>query len=88
MVMEITIAMAISIIGCVLSISNFVLGRKDKSNHDTEQSSYNQGRLDQTLKNIIEKLDKIEKKLDTYDSEVQKAIDKSMQLHIDMYHNK
>lgn len=39
--MELTIALAISIIGCVLSISSFVIGRKDKAIKDTKEESGN-----------------------------------------------
>ena len=37
--MEITLAILISIISTVISITNFTLGRKDKSNKDTEETS-------------------------------------------------
>ena len=84
--MELTIAVVISIIGCVISVSSFVLNRKDKSNDDTEEMSYRQGVLDQQLKNIFEKLEKIEKKLDSYDREIDDRIEKALEVHIKQYH--
>ena len=35
--MELTIAIAISILGAVVSVSSFVLARKDKSNKDVKE---------------------------------------------------
>lgn len=80
------IAMLISIISITIAILSFFFGRKDKSNKDTEKNSYNQGRLDQTLKNIMEKLDKIEQKLNLYDSEIEIRIEKALKNHVEIYH--
>ena len=84
--MEITIAVVISIVGCVISVSNFVLSRKDKSNKDTKDESYHLGQIDTKLKNIEEVLSKIEKKLDTYDDEIDKKIKKAIETHEKEYH--
>lgn len=81
------ISTIIAIISCVIAVSSFVLNRKDKSNENVEDSSYRQGVLDQQLKNIFEKLEKIERKLDTYDKELDEKIDKAIELHIQQYHN-
>lgn len=58
------IALVISIIGAVISVSTFVLNRKDKSNKDTKEDSYKWGQIDTKLSNIEKTLAKIEDKLD------------------------
>lgn len=83
-----TITTIISIVSILIAGFSFYFSRKEKSNKDTEKSSYNQGRLDQTLKNIMEKLDKIEQKLNLYDSEIEIRIDKALKNHIAIYHSK
>lgn len=70
----------------VITILSFVFGRGDKSKQDTADRNYRQGQLDQQLKTIYEKLDKIEKKLDTYDSEIDNKIEKALNSHIKQYH--
>lgn len=84
--MEITIALAISILGAVISVSTFVLNRKDKSNKDTKEDSYKWGQFDTKLDNIEKTLAKIENKLDSYDKEVDNKIDSAIKHHINEYH--
>ena len=84
--MEITIALAISILGAVISVSTFVLNRKDKSNKDTKEDSYKWGQFDTKLDNIEKTLAKIENKLDSYDREVEDKIADAMKHHINEYH--
>lgn len=84
--MEITLSVAISILAAVISVLGFAFGRKDKSNKDTEETAYKQGQLDTQLKNILEKLEKIERKLDTYDTEIETQIEKALEVHLREYH--
>lgn len=84
--MEFNLATVLSIMSMIFVIVNFVLSRKDKSNKDTGASSYKQGVLDTQLKNIFDKLDKIEAKLDTYEAKTDEKIDKKMAEHIKIYH--
>lgn len=84
--MELTIALVISIISVIITVSNFVLGRKDKSNKDVENESYKWGTIDQQIKQILAKLDKIDDKLDNYDREIEERIDASLKNHIAIYH--
>lgn len=86
--MELTIALALSILGSVISVSSFVLNRKDKSNKDSGDNSYRQGQIDTQLKNILNKLEKIEDKLNVYDEEIDKKIDIALEHHIREYHRK
>lgn len=82
--MEITLAIAI--IGCVISVSSFTLGRKDKSNKDNGDANYRQGQLDMQIKQILQKLEKIDKKLDSYDREIDEKIVNALKNHIAIYH--
>lgn len=86
--MELTIALALSILGSVISVLSFAFARKDKSSKDTENSSYKQGQLDMQLKNIFEKLDKIERRLDTYDAEIKRLVQEEVDKHLLQYHTK
>lgn len=85
--MEITIAILLSIITTVISICTFVLNRKDKSNKNTGDTSYRQGQIDMQLKNILNKLEKIESKLNGYDEEIDKKIDIALEHHIKEMHH-
>lgn len=84
--MELTIALVLSILGGVISVSTFVLNRKDKSNKDTKEDSYKWGQFDTKLDNIEKTLAKIENKLDSYDREVEEKIADAMKHHINEYH--
>lgn len=85
--MELTIALAISIIGCVLSISSFVIGRKDKAIKDTKEESGNQKLIEYRLDQVEKKLDQVISLLDRYDDELDNKIDKAIKNHISQYHN-
>lgn len=86
--MELTIALALSILGTVISVLSLIFNRKDKSNKDTEETSYRQGQLDMQIKQILAKLEKIDKKLDTYDREIEERIEVALEHHIREYHQK
>lgn len=82
--MEITVALALSILGSVISVSNFVLSRKDKAVKDSKENNlelinYRLNKLDENVQKILEKLD-------TYDKEVDEKIDKAIKNHIAIYH--
>lgn len=80
------ISLGISIISIIFCIASFVrYGNKDIK-QDTSKESYKQGQLDAQLKQIFEKLDKIEAKLDNYDNEIDIRIDKALEQHIKIYH--
>ncbi len=82
--MELTIALALSIISTVIAVSNFVLSRKDKAVKDTKENhqeliEYQLNELKADVKSIIAKLDK-------YDKEFDDRIDKALELHLQIYH--
>ena len=80
------LTIAMSILATVISVSSFVLARKDKSNQDTEKDSYKWGSIDEKLSNIEKTLVKIEDKLDNYDKEIDEKIDIALKHHINEYH--
>ena len=86
--MDFNITTILGIISIVFCVATFVTTRKDKSNSFIGKEQYEKGKLDQQLKNIFEKLDKIDNKLDNYDKEIQEKIAIAMKQHEKLYHNK
>lgn len=86
--MELTIALVISILGCVISVSNFVLGRKDKAVKDTKEESSNQVLIDYRLTQLEKKLDQVLDKLNNQEVEVKKIVSEEMKKHILEFHRK
>ena len=89
--MEFTITLALSILASVISVSNFVLNRKDKAVKDKEEQDKENGNqllIDYRLNKVEEKLDKILNILDGYDEVVKKQIDEAIKHHIEIYHRK
>ena len=80
------ISLGISIISIIFCIASFVRSGNKDIKQDTSKESYKQGQLDAQLKQIFEKLDKIEAKLDNYDNEIDIRIDKALEQHIKIYH--
>ena len=81
------ITFAIAIIGSVISVTTFFDNKKTKSNKDIAKEQYEKGKLDSTLSNIIQKLDKIEAKLDTFDSDIESRIKEALEHHVKEYHH-
>lgn len=89
--MEITLAIIISIISTVISITNFALGRKDKSNKDIkeEQKQFDKNNLiEYRLTKIEQNIEKVLNKLDLYEKEVDDRIKIALEHHIREYHAK
>lgn len=87
--MELTIAIAISILGAVVSVSSFVLNRKDKSNKDIkeEQKEFSKHNLiEYRLGKIEQNIEKILTKLDLYDKEIEERVNRAIKNHEKMYH--
>lgn len=87
--MELTITLAISIISAVISVSSFVLNRKDKSNEETkeEQKQFSKNDLIQyRLEKIEQNIEKILNKLDFYDKEIEEKVNKAIAVHVANYH--
>ena len=87
--MEITLAIAI--ISCIISVSGFVLNRKDKSNKDIkeEQKQFDKNNLiEYRLTKIEQNIEKILNKLDVYEKEIDDRIKVAIDNHVAIYHNK
>lgn len=87
--MELTIAVAISILGAVMTVVNFVMARKDKtsdeaSEHQKQFSKHDL--IEYRLDKIEQQLDKILNKLDNYDKELDDRIKKAIEHHIAQLH--
>lgn len=82
--MEITLA--ISIVGCVIAISSFVLTRKDKAVKDTKEEASEQKLIDYRLNELTKKVDKILEKLDNQEGEIRKIVNEEIEKHILQYH--
>ena len=80
--MEITIALAL--LGSVISVSTFVLNRKDKAVQNTKEN--HQELIEYQLKELKDDVKQILNKLDKYDKDIDDRIDKALDLHIQMYH--
>lgn len=84
MYMELTIALALSILSSVIAVSNFVLSRKDKAVKDTKENNYEL--IKYQVEEIKEDVKSILSKLDRYEREMDEKIDKAIELHIKVYH--
>ncbi len=82
--MELTIALLLSILSSVISVSNFALSRKDKAIKDTKEENY--GLLNYKIEDLGKKVDKILEKIEKYEYEFDSKLDKAMELHVEMYH--
>lgn len=88
-----TIALSLSIIGTVISISNFVLSRKDKAVKDTKENhqeliEYQLKELKEDYKSIANDIKDIKKMLDNYKETFRIMVKDEMEEHVKLYHNK
>jgi hypothetical protein len=84
-----TIALALSILSAVITVSNFVLSRKDKAIKDTKETveeTSDQKLIDYRLTQVEKKLDKILDILDNYDKEIDERVNNALEQHIKLYH--
>ena len=91
--MELTVALALSILGSVIAVSSFVLTRKDKAIDKVEKdgtekvsSKAEQVLIEYRLEQVEKKLDKIIDILDSYDKEIDERVNKAIDEHIKLYH--
>ena len=97
MVMELTIALAITILNCVLGAINFAVSRKDKAVKDTKEENkenhqelieYQLRELKEDYKNIASDIKDIKKMLDSYKETFRSMVKEEMAEHIKLYHSK
>lgn len=90
--MELTIALALSILGSVISVSTFVLNRKDKAVQNTKENhqeliEYQLKEIKEDNKEIKNDLKEIRKTLSTYKDTFRNMIKDEMDEHIRQYHS-
>jgi len=83
--MELTIALALSILSGVMTVSNFVLNRKDKAIQNTKEN--HQELIEYQLKELKDDVKAILSKLDHYEKDIDDRIDKAIEQHIKIYHS-
>lgn len=86
-----TIALALSILSTVITVSNFVLARKDKAVKDTKENhqeliEYQLKELKEDYKSIANDIKDIKKMLDTYKETFRTMVKDEMEEHIKLYH--
>ena len=89
--MELTIALAISILSVVITVVNFALSRKDKAIKDVKETNmdlvqYQLSELKEDYKNIASDIKEIKKMLDTYKESLTAIVKQQMEEHIKIYH--
>ena len=91
--MELTIALALSILSSVIAVSSFVLNRKDKAVKDVQDQDKekvvdvaDKKLIEYRLEQVEKKLDKILDILDSYDKEIDDRVNKALNEHIKIYH--
>lgn len=80
------VALIISILGAVISVSTFALNRKDKAVKDAKD--INMGLINYRLDELDKNVQKVLDKLDRYEKEVDDKIEKAMKQHIENYHKR
>lgn len=86
-----TVALALSILSTVITVSNFVLSRKDKAVKDTKENhqeliEYQLKELKEDYKSIANDIKDIKKMLDTYKETFRTMVRDEMEEHIKLYH--
>ena len=75
-----------SIISTIICIVTFIKNGNKDTKQDASDTSYRQGQIDIQLKQIFQKLEKIESKIDTYDQEIESRIEKAITQHVETWH--
>lgn len=89
--MEVTVALAISIISVVITVLNFAFNRKDKAIQNTKENhqeliEYQLKELKEDYKDIASDIKDIKKMLDTYKETFMSMVKEQMNEHIKIYH--
>jgi hypothetical protein len=78
----------IAIIGCVLSVMTFFLGRKDKAVKDTKDEASERKLVEYRLDALAKKVDKILEKLENQEKETRAIAREEIEKHVLKYHQK
>ena len=91
--MELTIALAISILSVVITVINFALSRRDKAIQSTKENhqeliEYQVKELKDDLKNIASDVKDVKKMLDQYKENFRTMVKSAIDEHVKVYHTK
>lgn len=89
--MQLTIALALSILSGVISVSNFALARKDKAVKDTKENhqeliEYQLKELKDNYKEMLGDIKDIKKMLIDYKETTRAIVKEAIEEHIKQYH--
>ena len=91
--MELTIALGITILNCVLGVITFANNRKKDTVGELKETTKekvvdtaDKKLIEYRLEQVEKKLDKILDILDSYDREIDERVGKALELHVKMYH--
>ena len=89
--MQLTIALALSILSSVIAVSNFVLSRKDKAVKDTKENhqeliEYQLKELKDDYKEMLGDIKDIKKMLIDYKETTRAIVKEEIEEHIKQYH--
>lgn len=73
-------------LGSVISVTTFVLNRRDKAISDTKENNYEL--IKYQVSEIKEDVKTILNKLDRFDEDIDNRIEKAVQIHVELYHHK
>lgn len=73
-------------LGSVISVTTFVLNRRDKAISDTKENNYEL--IKYQVSEIKEDVKAILNKLDRFDEDIDNRIEKAVQIHVELYHHK
>lgn len=76
------------VIGTIIGTLGFAYNRQDRSTSNAKDESYHLGQIDSRLNNIEKVLGRIEKIFESLDKEIEKEINKAIEIHEKEYHNK
>ena len=89
------VTLGISIISIIFVVLTFFFSRNADTKQDgkdekeeTKDNSYKWGKWEEKLDNLTKQVDKILDKLESYDKEFDEKIEKAIQKHENIYHNK
>lgn len=78
------IALALSILSAVMTVTNFVVNRKDKAVKDSKEN--HQELIEYQLKELKDDVKAILSKLDKFDQDIDERINKAIDMHVKIYH--
>lgn len=87
--MELSLSIAISILGSVIAVLSFIYARKDKATKEVKEETTQYAKhdlIEYRLNKIEQQLEKILSKLESYDKEMELKIKEAMKHHINEFH--